>query len=295
MEKSPDAFRTISEVAEALDTPAHVLRFWESRFSQIKPVKRAGGRRYYRPADLALLGGIKHLLHDDGMTIRGVQKLLREQGIRHVAAIGDAAYGDGDGTAAIDAAAAAPLPARSRAAMGPPDNVVPMSAARAAAEAEAEEPQGGAPAPEAVEAPAAPLPAATPSSAPRPAARQPDDAQGDLPFADAAASAESEDTFEWADRTDGAAPTADAPVTGAPVTDASSPDDAAPPAGRARRVLPDLPPEAAEEDPGPTLAARVRALRPAAIGPDLEALATLADRLRGLRHKMAGHARQGHH
>lgn len=84
-EKSPDAFRTISEVADWLGTPAHVLRFWESRFPQIKPVKRAGGRRYYRPADMALLGGIKKLLHDDGMTIRGVQKLLREGGVRRVA------------------------------------------------------------------------------------------------------------------------------------------------------------------------------------------------------------------
>lgn len=87
MPKSRDAFRTISEVAEWLDTPAHVLRFWESKFSQVKPVKRAGGRRYYRPADMELLGGIKRLLHDDGMTIKGVQKVLREQGVRHVAAL----------------------------------------------------------------------------------------------------------------------------------------------------------------------------------------------------------------
>ncbi len=84
MEKSRDAFRTISEVAGWLDVPTHVLRFWESRFSQIKPVKRAGGRRYYRPSDMALIGGIKTLLHDQGMTIRGVQKMLREQGIKHV-------------------------------------------------------------------------------------------------------------------------------------------------------------------------------------------------------------------
>jgi len=84
--KSPDAFRTISEVAEWLGVPTHVLRFWESRFSQVKPVKRAGGRRYYRPADMELLGGIRKLLHEDGMTIRGVQKLLRENGVKHVAA-----------------------------------------------------------------------------------------------------------------------------------------------------------------------------------------------------------------
>lgn len=84
MDKSPDAFRTISEVAEWLDTPAHVFRFWESRFSQIKPIKRAGGRRYYRPTDMLLLGGIKKLLHDGGMTIKGVQKILREKGVKHV-------------------------------------------------------------------------------------------------------------------------------------------------------------------------------------------------------------------
>lgn len=88
MDKSPEAFRTISEVAEALETPAHVLRFWETRFPQIRPVKRAGGRRYYRPSDVALLSGIKRLLHEEGMTIRGVQKVLREQGIRHVAGLG---------------------------------------------------------------------------------------------------------------------------------------------------------------------------------------------------------------
>ncbi|EYD76227.1 hypothetical protein Rumeso_02151 [Rubellimicrobium mesophilum DSM 19309] len=87
MGKSPDAFRTISEVAAFLETPAHVLRFWESKFPQIKPVKRAGGRRYYRPDDIALLSGIKVLLHEQGMTIRGVQKLLKEKGPRHVATL----------------------------------------------------------------------------------------------------------------------------------------------------------------------------------------------------------------
>lgn len=85
--KSPDAFRTISEVADWLDRPAHVLRFWESKFTQVKPVKRAGGRRYYRPEDMRLLGGIKKLLHDDGMTIKGAQKVLREQGVRYVSAL----------------------------------------------------------------------------------------------------------------------------------------------------------------------------------------------------------------
>ena len=85
MTKSPDAFRTISEVADWLGIQAHVLRFWESKFSQVKPVKRAGGRRYYRPSDMQLLGGIKKLLYEDGLTIKGVQKILREQGVNPVA------------------------------------------------------------------------------------------------------------------------------------------------------------------------------------------------------------------
>ena len=85
MVKSADAFRTISEVADWLGVQTHVLRFWESKFTQIKPVKRAGGRRYYRPADMLLLGGIRKLLHGDGLTIKGVQKILREEGIAHVA------------------------------------------------------------------------------------------------------------------------------------------------------------------------------------------------------------------
>ncbi len=80
MSKSPDAFRTISEVADDLELPQHVLRFWESRFKQIKPMKRGGGRRYYRPEDIDLLRGIKGLLYDEGYTIRGVQRLLKEQG-----------------------------------------------------------------------------------------------------------------------------------------------------------------------------------------------------------------------
>lgn len=90
MDKSPDAFRTISEVADWLGVQAHVLRFWESKFTHVKPVKRAGGRRYYRPADMQLLGGIKKLLHEDGMTIKGVQKILREQGVTHVSAMSQA-------------------------------------------------------------------------------------------------------------------------------------------------------------------------------------------------------------
>ena len=88
MSKTAEAFRTISEVADELDVPKHVLRFWEGRFPQIKPMKRGGGRRYYRPEDLALLRGICHLLHAEGYTIKGVQKILREQGIDQVKQIG---------------------------------------------------------------------------------------------------------------------------------------------------------------------------------------------------------------
>jgi DNA-binding transcriptional MerR regulator len=86
--KSPEAFRTISEVAEALNVPQHVLRFWETRFSQIRPMKRGGGRRYYRPVDVDLLFGIRHLLYGHGYTIRGVQRILKDNGTAHVVEIG---------------------------------------------------------------------------------------------------------------------------------------------------------------------------------------------------------------
>ncbi len=88
LDKSPDAFRTISEVAEDLDLPQHVLRFWETRFTQIKPLKRGGGRRYYRPDDVDLLRGIRHFLYGEGYTIRGVQRILKEEGVRFVQAVG---------------------------------------------------------------------------------------------------------------------------------------------------------------------------------------------------------------
>jgi len=87
MDKAPDAFRTISEAAEELKVPQHVLRFWETRFAQIKPMKRAGGRRYYRPADVELLKGIRGLLYTEGYTIRGVQKILKEDGTAYVCGV----------------------------------------------------------------------------------------------------------------------------------------------------------------------------------------------------------------
>jgi DNA-binding transcriptional MerR regulator len=97
MDKSPEAFRTISEVAEEMDLPQHVLRFWETRFPQIKPLKRGGGRRYYRPEDVALLRAVKQLLYGEGYTIKGVQKLLKEQGA--AATTRDVLSGDGESRA----------------------------------------------------------------------------------------------------------------------------------------------------------------------------------------------------
>lgn len=158
MDKSPDAFRTISEVADWLGTPTHVLRFWESRFSQVKPVKRAGGRRYYRPSDMALLGGIKKLLHEDGLTIRGVQKILREEGLKHVAAMSPPL----DGLADVSASEPAiPEPARE------PDNVVklpPVSEAAAPPAPAETKPEG-----EQAQSAAAPQPAQPSDSDPKPA------------------------------------------------------------------------------------------------------------------------------
>ncbi|MFZ0270103.1 MerR family transcriptional regulator [Caulobacter sp.] len=110
MAKGPNAFRTISEAAEELGVPQHVLRFWETKFSFIRPMKRAGGRRFYRPQDIAVLSGVRALLHAEGYTIKGVQKLHREQGLTHVIAAG---LGD-NGSAALggltDASAADSFP-----------------------------------------------------------------------------------------------------------------------------------------------------------------------------------------
>ncbi len=88
MEKSPDAFRTISVVAEELNVPQHVLRFWETKFTQIKPMKRAGGRRYYRPTDVDLVRGIRSLLYGEGYTIRGVQRIFKEENVAYVVGVG---------------------------------------------------------------------------------------------------------------------------------------------------------------------------------------------------------------
>ena len=107
--KGPDAFRTISEVAEELDLPQHVLRFWETRFNQIKPMKRGGGRRYYRPEDVDLLRGIRLLLYAEGFTIRGVQRLLKEKGTGFVTSVGQS--GSVETMTGADAADTEPRPA----------------------------------------------------------------------------------------------------------------------------------------------------------------------------------------
>ena len=89
MAKGPEAFRTISEAADELSVPQHVLRFWETKFTFIRPMKRAGGRRFYRPTDIAVLKGVRRLLHDQGFTIKGVQRLHREEGLKHLVAAGE--------------------------------------------------------------------------------------------------------------------------------------------------------------------------------------------------------------
>ena len=128
MPKSIDAFRTISEVADELDVPKHVLRFWEVKFNHIKPMKRGGGRRYYRPEDLELLRGIRHLLHLEGYTIKGVQKILREHGVDAVKLHGrePAVIAPPVTTPVITSVAAAPR--KSRAPIPKPDGAAPPTA-----------------------------------------------------------------------------------------------------------------------------------------------------------------------
>ena len=114
MEKSPEAYRTIREVANSLDLPQHVLRFWETRFPQIRPLKRAGGRRYYRPDDIERLRIIKRLLYDEGYTIKGVQKLFKEQGVQALSAVLSPVKSSVEVEPSIEAAGAVePRPVRS--------------------------------------------------------------------------------------------------------------------------------------------------------------------------------------
>lgn len=133
MAKSPDAFRTISEVADDLDLPQHVLRFWETRFTQIKPMKRGGGRRYYRPDDIDLLRGIRFLLYGEGYTIRGVQRILKEQGPRFVIGAGRGEFNDEvDGEHAADGPDERPTGRRPAAGRAEAERVEPSFAKRPA-------------------------------------------------------------------------------------------------------------------------------------------------------------------
>ncbi|MBV6659169.1 MAG: MerR family transcriptional regulator [Devosiaceae bacterium] len=162
--KSPEAFRTISEAAEALDLPQHVLRFWETRFSQIKPMKRSGGRRYYRPSDIALLSGIRHLLYDEGYTIKGVQRILREQGVAHVSDQSTLSGTPGQGQVAQPV----PAPAQAEPPLPSPSPVQPDSVAEPApAPASVAPAQPVAPQPVALQPVAqAPAPAPAPAAPP---------------------------------------------------------------------------------------------------------------------------------
>jgi DNA-binding transcriptional MerR regulator len=146
LNKAPEAFRTISEVADGLDVPQHVLRFWETRFTQIRPMKRGGGRRYYRPNDVDLLNGIRQLLYGEGYTIRGVQRILRDHGVAHVTAIGRGDIrAEPEGQAAREAEpeakpedhAAPPAPVIADAV--PPPQPPPQSSAPALSRGDAEE------------------------------------------------------------------------------------------------------------------------------------------------------------
>lgn len=277
--KSPEAFRTISEVADWLDRPAHVLRFWESKFNQVKPVKRAGGRRYYRPEDMLLLGGIKKLLHDDGMTIKGAQKVLREQGVRYVSGLSQP----------LDDEGAAPVLE---------GVVTPAETAPAAVDAPADAVLSPAPAPDlrdAAERPeAADWPDAAQDIAPERAAEEV------APAVEAEAEIAAELDAETETETEIAGETEIAPEWPAPLPSPAAPpanDPAAPQAiaaaAQARPALgADLPPppalDAIQPDPGllSAIAARRPPLPPearVAMGPILARLDDLVARLSGAR------------
>ncbi len=324
MDKSPDAFRTISEVAELLDTPAHVLRFWESRFAQIRPVKRAGGRRYYRPGDVALLAGIRALLHDQGVTIRGVQKMLRERGVRQIAMVGQAAL---EGRSVPIMAAAL----EDRSAPEPPPAAPPLAVRLTDPPPRHPEPDRGAimhdlfgaldaKAPPAPSADPAPAQAAEPA-APVTAATAPLPAQGAGCDIAAASPQAAEGPFSPRDAGGTGAAAAAAPPAEPPLgSDAGNAEDARvgsplSAAGRrqARAAGPDPaaapvpvepPPEAAAppdtatppEPPGgepepPPMAVRLRALPPGAL--PIQPLAAAVARLRVLRARVAAAARMG--
>lgn len=283
--KSPEAFRTISEVAEWLGVPTHVLRFWESRFAQVKPVKRAGGRRYYRPTDMELLGGIRKLLHDDGMTIRGVQKLLREEGVKYVSAMSPPL----DLGAEIDE---------------PPSNVVPLarkgdaSGAEAASESSGdltqEDAEQSTPGLEDLEMPGAQAAQpeeeeepANPDIEPESPVEAPLDELEAIEFlshdADIAPPDEAGKTAGPADPAEDAAVAPDLEEE-----PAEAPHDAGPDTAQAF-TLPDLPDDPADTShpmPGPGPAADLRRLKAEGLNLDREALSPIAARLEALAQRM---------
>lgn len=244
MAKSADAFRTISEVAAWLEVPAHVLRFWESKFTQVKPVKRAGGRRYYRPSDMQLLAGIKMLLHDEGMTIKGVQKTLREQGVRHVCALAPP-FDVEDGGEVLNFSR--------RSATRTADSATPSAAAEAGAAVKDDQPE----------------PLEEPQSEPERAFSLEPETDAE-PEPDAAAEAEPSPDLQ---------PTSTDEITAEaePANRSEAPDPAASQTAPARPALPDLPPDPPDDiaaDPGPLsrIAALPRPL-PAALARELAAIA----------------------
>lgn len=279
MAKSADAFRTISEVAEWLETPAHVLRFWESKFSQVKPVKRAGGRRYYRPADMKLLGGIKKLLHEDGMTIKGVQKLLREQGVAHVADLSQP-LGDAADDVVIDGMAVSDV-------TEPKAPVGTAALSPEQADAPKDEATEGEPTPEPEEARETPLTFTrhTAPSEPVKVDAKKDDAKPEIAQDDASEQVPELPSFQYlrgkdTDAQQPAMPTADkAEGTSAPVGDEAPDTEPEPAAPRPVQVdVPDDPDDMIDAEPG--VLARLATLpRPISIE-TAERLKPILDKLR---------------
>lgn len=292
MSKSPEAFRTISEVAEWLDRPAHVLRFWESKFTQVKPIKRAGGRRYYRPQDMLLLGGIKKLLHDDGMTIKGVQKVLREDGLDYVSSLSQsldepAEAGElvpspeklaalKDRTDTADGATLLKFPGADPVAE---DELTDASYDDAAAEYAAE------PDIELPEPPTDDLPPATPEKPPATPPDEPFEAPSFFSVfdqTDSAATPDPDPAPETADQ-DAAEPdaTAEAEPAAAPTPDA---EIAAP---APKPIVVDVPVEA-QSQAGPGALSRLIAGRATILAADPAQAAALRDSLRTLRQRLGG-------
>lgn len=280
MEKSPEAFRTISEVADFLDTPAHVLRFWESRFPQIRPVKRAGGRRYYRPADVALLSGIKRLLHDEGMTIRGVQKILREQGIRYVASLSSVAEGAVAAEEDVEAVLAAEFgpaaePEEAEPVVAQTAQIISLERALARGDAAAPQPE------------AEPWPADSGDAPPAPSDHWPHDPEdvAEAPFAEVEGDESENEVVDLHP-----APEEAAAPESVPEEEADEPVDTASSAALAEAEAGDETPP--ESNTAPTVSALLRRLPPAAATRRKDELRALHQRLFDLRERLAQAARR---